>query len=31
MLELNQIDNQRDENAGIKRDPKPNTCCRHRA
>ncbi len=31
MLELNKIDNQRDKNAGIKRDPKPNTCRCHRA
>jgi hypothetical protein len=29
MLELNEIDDQRDENAGIKRKPKPNTCLRH--
>jgi hypothetical protein len=31
MLELDKIDNQRDENAGIKRKPKPDTCLRHRA
>jgi len=31
MLELNKIESQRDKNAGIKRDPKPNTCRRHRA
>ncbi len=30
MLELNKIDNQGDKNAGVKREPKPNTC-RHRA
>jgi hypothetical protein len=31
MLELDKIDDQRHENAGIKREPKPNTCRRHRA
>jgi hypothetical protein len=30
MLELDKIDNQSGENAGMKRDPKPNTCP-HRA
>jgi len=28
---LDKVDRQRDENAGIKREPKPNTCRRHRA
>ena len=31
MLELDKIDSQRDENAGMKREPKPNACRRHRA
>ena len=29
MFELNKIEGQRDKNAGVKRDPKPDTCCRH--